>query len=231
MGYRDDNEALRQRLTQVEKELAEAKAQLTPHRALGPPSNPFLGGPLRLVFQEETQGELDDRGMERLVSHVRRELGESGRVDHLGRSLAWSTSHRSQTRSVEMICEIEDGRTIIRLQESFASLAGGLFGGVVGGVGGGGLGLVLPLMLIFGSPLMVPLAALGWIVGVYALVRRGYRRLTVRRAKQLGGLMNRLLDTAKREAGAAKPPHARAEAKEAHEEEVLAASGAKSEVD
>lgn len=98
VGYRDDNEALRQRLTQLEKELTEAKAQLTPHKPLGSSSNPFLGGPMRLVFEGETQGELDERVMERLVSHLRRELGESGRIDRVGRSLAWSTTHRNQTR-------------------------------------------------------------------------------------------------------------------------------------
>jgi len=192
--YRDDAEALRERVSQLEAELAELRRPRGP----GGGGNVFLGAPTRLVFEDEVDVELDERSLERLVSILRRELGTLGRIERVGDTLAWVSSVQQGQRYVELICEVRDGRTMLRLQESLGQVAGGLFGGVVGGAGGGGLGFVIPLSLVFGAPALTPLFALGWVGAVYAATRAGYKRLAKTRGERLGALMNRLVAEARR---------------------------------
>lgn len=189
MGYRDEDEALRARVAHLETELEATQAELARLRggesaSFGAP-NAWLGGPTRLGFEREIPFELDEEGFEELVSILRAELGELGRLDRVGGTLTWATSYsRNQGgRRVEVSMERRRGKTRVVVREHLGQLAGGLFGGIVGGLGGGGLGALIPLTIAGGiAAPWVPLLAVGWVGVTWSGVRLGYGALARRRA-------------------------------------------------
>src|SRR4051812_10041461 len=80
MGYRDDQEALRSRVDQLEGDLADARdkiAALTGERAVGPEPAPsrLTGAPRGVALERVLDYEIDDEGLERIAQLVRRHLG------------------------------------------------------------------------------------------------------------------------------------------------------------
>lgn len=198
MTYRDQNDALRARVGSLERELADARGELADARGAetpeGAPSNVFLGGPTQLEFERAFPGELDEECIGELISIVRSELGQIGRLDRLGGSTAWSSVLGGGGNTlVEVLIETRRGKTHLKVREGLGNLAGGLFGGVVGGAGGGGLGMIVPLAMLVGVPgAAVPFLAVGWIGAVYGGVRIAFGRLSRRRERRLGRLVLRL---------------------------------------
>ncbi|HJL17679.1 MAG TPA: hypothetical protein RMH99_18590 [Sandaracinaceae bacterium LLY-WYZ-13_1] len=199
MGYRDEREALRQRVAELETELAEAKGELGDRPGGAVPAHPLLGGPTRIVHERALPTALDEETVARLVAALRRELGEVGRLERVGRSVAWSTSGRSG-RLVELTLEPDGDGTRLRLVEPLRGLAGGLFGGVLGGVGGGGV--MIPMIpLFFQEPLWLLGTLPAWLGGVYYGTRALYARVTRQRHEELGRLARRLAALAESPAG------------------------------
>jgi hypothetical protein len=201
VGYRDDREALAARVEQLEGELDEARAEIARLRgersSETPRANPLLGGPSRIRLERRLDVELPEAAYEELIAVLRAELGEVGRMDRIGRTLAWTSSGRNG-RVVELTCEVRRGETRLRLHESLGQLAGGLFGGVVGGAGGGGLGAVIPIAIALGAaPALVPVLGAAWIASVYGATRWGYGRVAERRVEQLESLLARLTEVAR----------------------------------
>lgn len=200
MAYRDELEAMRARVDRLEEELDAAHeeiARLSDRGAEAPPRTPrswFLGGPTRVTREVELDGELSEDGYERIVSALREELGSLGSVDRVGRSLAWRAMGQAQhARMLEATVEVRDGRTRIRLIESFGALAGSLFGGIGGGVGGGALGGIIPLAIFAGVPeVVMPAIGVAWIGAVLGGVRLLYGRTTRARERSLHALADRL---------------------------------------
>jgi len=47
----------------------------------------------------------------------------------VGRTLTWSSRTESNTSAQQVLVTVREGQTLIRIEESFGGLAGGLFGG------------------------------------------------------------------------------------------------------
>lgn len=195
MAYRDDKESLAARVEQLESELESARAEITRlrggHLAAGH-THPMFGAPTRLRFERELPGALPEEADEVLVGILRDVFGEVGRLDRVGRTLAW-TSSGADGRMVEVSFESRGEASVLRVTERLGGLAGGLFGGVVGGAGGGGLGGIIPLTILFApDPLVAPLLGAAWMLAVYGTTRWGYKRIVTRRERQLATLTERL---------------------------------------
>ncbi|MBW2454366.1 MAG: hypothetical protein JRI68_07640 [Deltaproteobacteria bacterium] len=193
MGYRDEAEALRAANATLTAELDEMRARLLElerrDRTGVGRYHVLLGGPTRLVSETELDGELSEEGHEMLVATLRRELGEIGRTERIGNTLAWSTTGRSG-RFVEVTCESRKGGTHLRIEEPLRNLLGGLFGGGIGGGGGGGMAFIVPLSLRF--PGLLPFLLVGWILLLYLVMRAIFGRIARKRSHQLEALMERL---------------------------------------
>lgn len=101
----------------------------------------WLGGPKRIVFEGEIEGELADDRREDVVEVVRETLGDAGRVEALGRTVTWAPtpSANNQQRRLSVKVRVRDGRTRIRVDEDLTPVRLGSWLGF--GLGGGfGLG-------------------------------------------------------------------------------------------
>jgi hypothetical protein len=162
---------------------------------------PWLGAPRRVLLERTLPGELSEDAWEAMVGEVQRSLGSLGFPARVGRSRSWSVGGAGPSvshRSVSITTSIQDGNTILRVEESLHHLAGGLFGGLVGGLGGGTTGLWIGLGL---SVLHSPAAAIGLVLaglsGSYLLARTVFARVAHRRAVELDRLLDRLEEIAR----------------------------------
>lgn len=197
MAYRDELEALRAHVERLESENAGLARELAELRgAPGPEgerprAHGWLGGPLRLEVERSVEGELPRAGHEQVVEVLRARFGMIGETTVLGSTLTWKVGRPSASRTIEVTITARDGRTRVRAVERLGDLAGGLFGGVVGGAGGGGLGAVVPLGVIV-DPLLAIVLAPAWLGAVYAIVRAGYRRVTLAREREIQHVVREL---------------------------------------
>src|SRR5262249_23768485 len=135
-----------------------------------PEHNAFIGAPTRLVYEEEFDGEPSETDLEDLVEDIRAEVGDTGSVESVGKTLVWRTTpdYRGRGRGLSVRVRTRDKKTRIVVEERLTSQAAGLFvglgvGGGIGPMGGyiiaiiklGVIGLVFPLLWI---PLMLLLA-------------------------------------------------------------------------
>jgi len=221
VAYRDEQEALRARVEQLEGELGETRRELDRLKgredtrvddalARGGVGAALLGGPSTLRFRRRVEGEPSGERMEELVDLLRERFGAVGEIQQGGRGLAWTLGQPASSRIVEVTVVPSGGRTSIRVTERLANLAGGLFGGILGGVGGGGLGAVLPIAM-FLAPISAPFAAALWLLTVYGAVRSGYRSTVRRRAAELSRVADELAEAVGGDSGR-EPVRARVDA-------------------
>lgn len=192
------------RIEELESELNEARSALAGRPPKPQPkTNPWFGAPLQVLFEETFSGELSESALEVLVSIMRTDTGQLGRIDRIGGTLAWSIApgRDAAARTPELTCEARDGRVRLRLAENQRGLAGGLFGGIVGGVGGGGLGIWVPLMA---TQLISPVLGLAlvvlWVALIWFLVRLGFAAAVRARQEKLGATFVRLSESVERAA-------------------------------
>lgn len=222
MSYRDEREALRQRVVELEQELAELRRERAepPSLARG---NLFLGAPTKLAWEHRLEGELDEESQAELVAMLRNAIGTTGRLESFGGVVTWTSVGVSSSRLVEFEIETRRGVTHLRLRESLSNVAGGMFGGIVGGLGGGGLGVIGPLLTIFAGGIPMALASVGWVGLVYLGTRLGFRHVVSERNRELRETFDRIVTLAEREVRGA-PPAVRVEAEPAEPaEEVVEA--------
>ena len=158
-------------------------------------SSPFFGAPLRLSLERVIPGDLTDDGWGTMSMEFQRSFGP-GHASQAGRMRTWSVIARGSeaaSRSLSVSATVDQGRTVLRVDEPQTQLAGGLFGGLMGGLGGGGFGVAMGVGLgAFHSPLIAISLAVAAVAGSYALARTIFTRIVRRRSEELSGLLDRL---------------------------------------
>lgn len=199
MAYRDEAEALRARVDQLERdndalrrENATLRGEPVPRGARAASvGERLLGGRLVLTEARELDVELPPSGHEDVLEVLRSALGTIGETSVVGSTIAWRVGPPTTQRVIEVMISAREGRTLVRAIERLGGLAGGLFGGVVGGAGGGGLGVIAPLAAMV-DPTLALVAAPAWVAAVYTIVRSGYASTARRREKELAALADAL---------------------------------------
>jgi serine/threonine protein kinase len=162
--------------------------------------NRWIGGPTTLYVERVIDGEVPDAEFPTMVEEIRRELRNPGQVSQLGRSFSWlATRGASTRRDLEVAVTVRGGRTRITIREHLGNLIGGMYGGIGGGMGGGGLG---PIMGILGGVLHLAPVAFAfivpvWLVGTFATARGFYRYHSLKRAREVDALADRLAELAR----------------------------------
>jgi hypothetical protein len=181
--------------------IRQAALGLDKHEITNRPS-PWLGAPVRIVFERVVDGEIPTEEFETIVDEVRRSMGQNGIPSVLGRSLAWSSTmsggrRRARGRQVDVSVVPRGGVTTIRVEEELGNVAGALVGGIVGGGGGGSSGLVMGIgMGIFHSAAMAAGLLAFSLGGFYLLARTIYSGIAAKREKQIRELADRLAEVA-----------------------------------
>jgi len=206
VSYRDDVAAANARAEALQKELDDARAeiatlqgrdealarlaqsgiQLSQRQAV---AARWLGAPTRLSLTREIDHEISEDLYPELVDCIRRRLGNAGTVSTLKGSLTWTMM--SQQRPISVYVSSRHGKTTITIDQSLGTLAGGIFGGIGGGVGGGMVGLTVAAAAA-ATPLLIPVAILGWLGTVYGVCRRIYRNRVHANARTLQALLDEL---------------------------------------
>ncbi|HEX4560244.1 MAG TPA: serine/threonine-protein kinase [Gemmatimonadales bacterium] len=159
--------------------------------------NRLIGGPTRLFFEREVNGELPDAEFPTLVEEIRRMLSDVGQVNQLGHSFSWiSTRSGGRTRDLEISVSVRQGKTKIRARENLNVLIGATFGGIGGGMGGGGMG---PIMgTLFGGLHLAGALAFflvpAWLGITFVTARTVYRRSVKKRVEGMAPLVDRLAE-------------------------------------
>jgi uncharacterized OsmC-like protein len=182
----------------IDPTLVRRAAQEIEERSAEQEGSGFTGAPTTVKLERTVQGELPDTEYERIVEEVRRAFGTTGIASTLGRTLTWTSTmeHRhDHPRSLSVSITPRDGRTTIRVQERFRSLAGGLFGGILGGLGGAGLGASLAVgMAVFDSGGVALLSGAAVVSGAYLLARTIFSAVVGRRTRELREVLDSLAD-------------------------------------
>jgi hypothetical protein len=202
LGYRDEAEQLRARVRVLEQELHAAETKINGLERAKPAHVSgvarLLGAGTRSGAERQVDGTFDEPMAEEVVDRLRARFASLGQVSRLGNTLTFSTGPPATQRVVEFSVVSRGGRTTIRASENLANLAGGMFGGIVGGVGGGGLGLILPLTArLFGAGVL-PVLAVGWILGVFLVVRSYFGRMAATRDRELDAAVGEIAEIIRR---------------------------------
>lgn len=204
MTYRDDAAALRARLDEAEAEIARLKARLEGRSdTTGVKVSALAGGPTSLDLVATVEGELHPDHHDRLVEALTGR-GLAGQPTVIGRTLMANLASPQTARMLQVTVTPRDGKTVIRLRETFGGLLGGLYGGVVGGAGGGGLGLVVtPILVADPTNWAFALgAAITWVGAVFGVTRALYGHLSTKRVEDARQLLDALVEATR----AALPP-------------------------
>lgn len=212
MGYRDDVEALRARVEQLERENAALRRD---NEALRRPPVPresaagrvLLGGPLVAMADRTVDGELPVSAHEAVLELLRETGGTLGEAQIVGGTLAWRAG---PPHWLEVLVSAREGRTRVRVGERLGGLAGALFGGIVGGAGGGGIGVILPLAMLVDPGIALAAAPL-WVASTYALARGIFARRSRAREVEIATLTGALAGLIEREIARAEGPRVRIE--------------------
>jgi hypothetical protein len=186
VAYREEREALRGRLDELERENAQLRGRLA---ALGTPKSsphPLLGGALELAHELTIDRELSAEELERIEAIASERLGRGHRGVR-GSRTRW-TRVRGSPRRIDLFVSSRDGRTRIRFFERTHALAGALFGGLGGGVGGGGLAFAV-VIGILASPLGALGLGVAWLGLVYVIVRERFGAIVRRQDLELAALL------------------------------------------
>ena len=148
-------------------------------------------GPTRTVYERVAAGSIGPQAWSQIVAEIRRHVDEPGAIDEIGEELIWRSRARGQSsgRDVRVVVTPRSGKTLVRVEENTAALAGGLYGGLMGGLGGGGLGWILPVCIVaIGVPILIPVVLAVWVFAVYRLARTIYHGALTSRRAQLEGI-------------------------------------------
>jgi hypothetical protein len=154
----------------------------------------WLGGPKRIVFEGEVDGELADDRREDVVEIVREVLGDAGRVEALGRTVTWAPtpSANNQQRRLSVKIRVRDGRTRIRIDEDLSPVRAGSWLGF--GLGGG-LGLGTLAMAAGKATQSAAVAVVVWMAILAASLLAGWavtRAVSNRRKRDLRKLFDKV---------------------------------------
>lgn len=154
----------------------------------------LLGGPRRLVFEGEVDGELPDERREDLVELIRDEMGDTGRLETLGRTLTWmpGLAPNGQARRLSVKVRVREGRTRIRIDEDLSPVR---IGSWVGFGFGGAFGLGFLGVAIGKAAHSAAVALLAWaliVAGCLFAAHLVTRAVTRRRRRELGRLFDKL---------------------------------------
>lgn len=163
--------------------------------------SPVSGGRMQLEFEVIVDGEIPIDDYDLLVDLIRQGTGQRGDLATVGRSFSWTT--KAGGRDIQVSVLPRNGKTTIRVSESLASIAGGIFGGIIGGVGGGSSVAWIGLAVSMRSPLFGILSWAGTTFLAYAGAREWFGRLSARRATGLRELTERLAAQARESIAAA----------------------------
>jgi hypothetical protein len=196
MVFRDDREALGERVEALEKDLSDARKEVAFLKGgpepNSPEASPFFGAPLRVELVRELPGEIVEETRELIVEELRRRFGRSGQVSIVGQSLSWSIepTQAQPQRDLMFTVRSRHGRTVIHGSERNGQLAGGLFGGIFGS-----LGLAAStLIAIFVGRAFGPLLAVLGVLSALALLYFVTRAIYVGVARSRRGELHRALD-------------------------------------
>jgi hypothetical protein len=112
----------------------------------------------RLVSEEVVEGEIPDSAFPRMVEEIQRRLDLVGHASVIGGTLTWSpAAHSEDTRKIVISVTPQEGRTVVRLQETLEIQGikkvifpvGALIGVAFGAAIAGGLGMGEPAGPLF----------------------------------------------------------------------------------
>jgi hypothetical protein len=186
VAYREEREALRARLEELERENAQLRGRLASLSTPKASAHPLLGGALELTHEGTLERELSGEELERVEAIAAERLGR-GHRGLRGSRTRW-TRVRGTPRRIDLFVSSRDGRTRIRFVERTHALAGALFGGLGGGVGGGGLAFAV-VMGILVSPLAATGLGVAWLGLVYVMVRERFGAIVRRQDLELAALL------------------------------------------
>jgi hypothetical protein len=188
MSYRDDVDALRARIEQLEQENAELQRRyeaLVARPADDTWARDWLGGPTRCEHERTFDGELPVATYERVVEILRERYRAMGETTVLGNTLTWRIGPPSAPRTVEAVLSSSDGKTRLRIGERNGNLAGGLFGGLLGGMGGVLVGVLLPFFAVRRGLVTALAVSMTCLSLTYLCVRAIYARVVSGREREL----------------------------------------------
>lgn len=230
MSYRDESEALRARVGQLEDELARKEdtiARLRGEKAgleAATRESAMLGGPSGVTMERELPFEIDDAGYEAIAQVVRSRLGVE--VSQVGRTLSTPRDVFSLRR--------EAGATVVRVRGDWEGLKGRPI--AIGAISAMFtafplLGVGLDVATSTGNPWPVALVALAPILGGAAgwLGRRHAKRSAEKLLETHRGVMETVLAIAEEHAIAKAPAQVRVEDEKEEEEEIEVVRGAEAE--
>ena len=168
---------------------------LVPVTSLAPAAGFWAGAPMLASFETKIDGLVSEDDYDVLVEVIRRQLGDVGHVNTLGRSLAWSSAN--PRRRITVTVMPRGTHTTIRVDERYGQLAGGVFGGIVGGGGGGTGGPMIGGVLGATHSAVLALgAALGCVAAAYGIARTVFRGIVRSRTEEMRQLTARLAEAA-----------------------------------
>jgi hypothetical protein len=155
----------------------------------------FLGGPTRILLEEEVEGEPSDSDREDLVEELRDAMGEAGTFESVGKTFTWKlASGNGRGRELSVRFRSRDGRTRIVVEERLVRQAMGLFVGIGVGGGIGPMGGYIAAVMALGPiALLLPVF---WISLMLLLARTIFGALSRRRERALQGLLDRVMTRA-----------------------------------
>ncbi|MEZ4385128.1 MAG: hypothetical protein R3A79_27610 [Nannocystaceae bacterium] len=166
-----------------------------------PSAAPAVGGvfgPALLLYDRVVDGAVDSSMWDDIIAEIRRQLPLSGSLESIGKELRWVSHTGSESgRKIRVSVTPRGGKTLVRVEESTGSLAGGLYGGLMGGLGLGGLGWIIPMsVLAFGVPALIPLLLAAWLYVTFLLARTIFRSVIAHRSAQLERLADGVAELA-----------------------------------
>ena len=152
----------------------------------------YLGAPTNVRFERLIPGELTEEDFGRMMPILQSMADTGGPANVIGRTLTWTSPRPNSGGMLRVLVMTDNGATLVRVEESLGSLAGGLHGGLGGG--GAGLGIAATAGIV-DSGLVFPGIAAGVSVlaGAYLLARTIYKNVWKNRRRDLDSMFDRLV--------------------------------------
>ena len=158
--------------------LQRAAAEVSTRTEASSLAEKLAGAPMSVHIERSVLGELRPDQLDGIIPLIQQATEGQGTASAVGKTLTWSSRTDNNSSAQQVLVASRDGRTLIRVEERFGSVAGGLFGGIVGGVGlGGGLGFggaIAGIIQSLALGIVLPVSVIG---GSYVAARAIYRRV------------------------------------------------------